>query len=205
MLNLLRLGNGEVDITNEIWYSADCLSFGPPHVICSLDDDDLLHLTHVYRLFFPDALDVTTPRLYDQYASLECAGERFGSQFSQLNRCSFVLAKWAAQFDGEVDLHSTDLRPGVIRHFLKHSILVDSKTYTFFLARVDWFQHHPDRYLCGPVEPFPEVWCTDMFESLGATSFLPVQRIMGKFVSGFDKVKGEDMMFLMPLTKKYKI
>ena len=205
ILSLLKLSEGNIDIANELWYSVDCFSFGPPHVIGCLDDDDLRYLTEVYRLFFPDALDITIPRLYDQYASLECAGERFGSRFSRLNRCSFVLAKWAGPFDGEVDMQSTDIRPGVIMHFVKHSVSVDGKRYAFSFARVDWYHRHPDRFLCGPEEPFPEVWCANQFDTFGAASFMPVQRILGKFVPGYDRVNDENVMFVMPLAEKFKM
>lgn len=205
ILSLLKLSDGDIDITNELWYSVDCFKFGMPHVFGSLDDDDVAYLTLVYRLFFPNVQDLSVPSSFDQYASVECAGERFGSQFSRLNRCSFVLAKWASRFDGEVDMGSTDLRPGVIMYFVKQSIFIDGQKYTFCFARVNWFQRHPDRFLCGPGEPFPEVWCANQYDSFGAASFLPVQRIMGKFIPAYDKVNGENVMFVMPLAKKYKL
>ena len=37
------------------------------------------------------------------------------------------------------------------------------------------------------------------------TDLLPVQRLMGKFVSGYDIVNGERVMFVMPLPKKFKL
>jgi hypothetical protein len=76
----------------------------------------------------------------------------------------------------------------------------------FFLARVDWFHRHPSRFLCGRGEPFPEIYCANQFESFSAaSSFLPVQRIMGKFVPGYDNVSSENLMFVMPLAKKYEM
>ena len=117
----------------------------------------------MYCLFFPDVFDVAIPRSYNKYASLECAGERFGSQFSRVNRCSFILAKWAARFDGEVDMRSDDLRPGIVQLFGKQSIVVRGKRYTFCFARVDWFHLHPNRSICGTGDQFPEVWCANQF------------------------------------------
>ena len=46
-LSLFTLADGEIDVSNELWCTADYYSFGPPHVISSLDDDDLLYLEHV--------------------------------------------------------------------------------------------------------------------------------------------------------------
>lgn len=89
ILHLLKLKDGQVNIADELWHKIEYLSFGSPHIIGFLDDDDLLHLTQVYRLFFPDQLDIecTIFRCYDQYALLECTGGRFGSRFSKLSRC----------------------------------------------------------------------------------------------------------------------
>ncbi len=116
------------------------------------DDDELRHLTPVYKLFFPQVTDFIIPQCFDQ-----CAGERFGSRFSRLNRCLFVLAKWAARYDGEIDMKSIDLRPAVVLCFVKRSVVVDGMNHSFCFARVDWFKRHPDRFLCGPAEPYPEV------------------------------------------------
>ena len=160
----------------------------------------------MYNLFFPGVSYTVIPRSYDKYATPECAGERFGSSFSRLNRCSHVLAKWAARFDGKLDMQSTDLPPGVIQYFFKHSIFVGDENYTFCFAQVDWFRRHPDRFICGSSDHFPQVWCANEFDSFGAASFLPVQRLVGKFVPGYDIVNGESVLFvMMPLAKKVKL
>ena len=59
--------------------------------------------------------------------------------------------------------------------------------------------------MCGSRNQFPQVWCANELDSFGAASFLPVQRLMGKFVSGYDIVNGERVMFVMPLAKKFKL
>ena len=133
LLNLFKLCDGEIHITDELWHTVDCNSLCSPHVICCLDDDDLLYLTKVYRLFFPVVFDVAILRSYNKYASLECAGERFGSQFSRVNHCSFILAKWAARLDGEVDMRSDDLPAGIVQFFMKQSIAVRGKRYVHIL------------------------------------------------------------------------
>jgi hypothetical protein len=61
ILSLLKLSEGNIDIANDLWNSVDCFSFGPPHVIGCLDDDDFRYVTEVYWLFFPDTLDITVP------------------------------------------------------------------------------------------------------------------------------------------------
>ena len=158
----------------------------------------------MYNLLFPGVSYAVIPRSYDKYTSLQC--EMFVSSISRLNRCSHVLAKWAAQFDGRVDMQSTDLPPGVIQYFFKHSIFVGEKNYIFCFARVDLFQRHPDRIICGSSDQFTLVWCANEFDSFGAASFLPVQRLMRKFVPGYNIVNGESVLFvIIPLAKKFKL
>lgn len=205
ILNNIKLNDGEIDITDEQWHSVDCFTFGSPHVVCSFDDDELQYITDVYRLFFPDVpvSDLNVPRCYDKYASAERAGDRFGSQFSRLNRCSFILAKWADRFDGNVNMQATDLRPGTIFHFVKQTICIGLRKYTFCFARVNWFQYNPSRFICGPSEVTPKVWCANLFDSFGPSSFLPVQRIFGKFVAGYDTLNRENVLFVLPLATQH--
>ena len=76
VLRLLKLTCGQIDVTDDLWYSVDSFSFGSPHVIDSFDDDEIQYSTAVYKVFFPDVSIQNVPRLYDKYASAECAGER---------------------------------------------------------------------------------------------------------------------------------
>ena len=203
ILHILKLNEESVDITNDLWYSVDCFSLGSPHVVSSFDDDELQYITEVYSLFFPDVPTENIPRVYDKYASLELCGERFGSQFSRLNRCSYILASWADRFDGNVTMQAADLRPGVVLHFVKQTLCVGQRKSTFCFARVNWFQHHPNRFLCGSSGTTPEVWCATLFDTFGPLAFLPVQRISGKFVAGCDTIHDERVLFVLPLVKKY--
>lgn len=203
VLRLLKLTYGQIDITDDLWYSVDSFTLGSPHVIDSFDDDEIQYITDVYKVFFPDVSVQNVPRLYDKYASAECAGERYGSQFSRLNRCSFILAKWADRFDGNINIEAiADLRPAVVLYFVKQTVHVGLRKCTFCFARVNWFQYHPNRFLCGPSGVTPEVWCANLFDSFGPASFLPVQRVHGKFVAGYDTVNGENVLFVLPLAKK---
>ena len=97
-----------------------------------------------------------------------------------------------------------DLRPGIIQYFFKHSIIDGGKKYTLVLPVLTSFIVR-DQFMCGSGNQFPQVWCANEFDSFGAASFLPVQRLMGKFVSGYNIVKGEQITFVMPLAKKFKL
>jgi hypothetical protein len=58
-----------------------------------------------------------------------------------------------------------------------------------------WFQYHPEQFRCGNDGVTPEIWCAHFVESLGASSFIPVQCLAQKFVAGYEKVK-ENVLFV---------
>ena len=122
IINILQLSHDPIDFTNDLWYSVADYSFGSPHVVDNYDDDVLQYIAEVYKLFMPTISSHDIRRLYDKHASVECAGERYGSNFSRLNRSSFVFARWAGRFDRNVEVEIPDERPGVILYFVKQSI-----------------------------------------------------------------------------------
>ena len=142
------------------------------------------------------------PSLFDKYASVEFASECYGSRFSRLNCSSHVLARWAGRFDRMVDLELPGERPGIIEYFVRQSITYDEQSHTFCFAFVRWFQYHPQRFHCGTDGIVPEVWCSNLFESLGPASFVPIQRLSRKFVAGYDKLALKMYYLSCPLGKR---
>ena len=112
------------------------------------------------------------------------------------------MAKWADQYDGNVNLDAADARPGIVMYFIKQTVTIDGRVCTFSFARVNWFQFHPSRFHCGASGVTPEVWCANVFDSFGASSFLPIQRIGDKFLPAYDKLAGENVLYVLPLSKK---
>ncbi len=47
VLNVLKLMDGGIDVINYLWFNVDCFSFGTPHTIERLDDDELGYLKEV--------------------------------------------------------------------------------------------------------------------------------------------------------------
>lgn len=78
--------------------------FGSPHVIDYFDNDELHCIYEVYKIFLPDIPLSSIPLMYDKYASVAFAGERYGSSFSHLNCVVYIVAKWAGRHDGSIDL-----------------------------------------------------------------------------------------------------
>lgn len=93
----------------------------------------------------------------------------------------------------------SDLKPGVIDYFIKQNVSVNGHYETCILAAVRWFQEHPSRHSLGaPVK----VWCKDLFKREGDATFIPVQRIHGKFIPAIDLINGEHVLVVYPLARK---
>ena len=140
LLGTIQLSEDLVNTQNPLWYSVECFQFGTRHVVASFDEDDLRIIADTYRTFFPTLSTEDIPRLFDKYASMHLAGNNFGSNMSRLSRSSYILARWPARYDGEIDITGSDLRPGVVKYFAKQSITFNNSTCTFCFARVAWFQ-----------------------------------------------------------------
>lgn len=203
VLKQLKLADGVVDVTNELWFDISNFSFGAPHTVEKFDEDEWTYVKEVYQIFFPQVSLVAIPEFYDKYASIECAGKQYGSQFSRLNRSSYILAKWADQYDGNVKLDAADARPGIVLYFIKQTVTIGERVCTSCFARVNWFQYHPKRFHCGASGVTPELWCANVFDSFGASSFVPIQRICGEFLPGYDKLARENVLYVLPLNKRY--
>ena len=122
--------------------------------------------------------------------------EMFGSKNSRSKRSSYIRAKWCDR-NGRID--ASFFRPGVISHFIKHSVSIGGTFKPLYFAVVDWFESHPSKGLLG--DPI-ELWCHYLHEAFGPASFLPVQRIHSKFVGTKDIFDEETLLVVMPLPQK---
>lgn len=141
--------------------------------------------------------DLVTP-YFERFTACTFNGDLLGSCKSRSERSAFILARWC-KLGGPVDNSGCDLRPGVVDYFMKQNVKVSGQYVPCILASVCWFQAHPSRQLSGPPV---EVWCKDLFESEGDASFIPVQRIYGKFIPALEIVDGENVLAVCPLPRK---
>ena len=194
--SLLSLGPLKKD---DAWISSFSLfSCCGPFQRDSLDHSLLLSLKKCYRKIFSNLEESSVTVNFEKYAACRFSGDRFGSLKSRTNRSSFILARWCT-LGGKIDCFGSDLRPGVIDYFMKQNIVVNGRYVQCIMAAVSWFQPHPARHLLGvPVE----VWCKDLFEMEGEATFIPVQRIHGKFTPAFDIVERERVLVVCPLPRK---
>lgn len=163
-----------------------------------LDADTLSHLKECYAAIFNGVAENSVSTHFERFASCRFNGDLFGSSKSRGDRSPFVLARWC-KLGGTIDSSGRDLRPGIVDRFMKQNIKVNGKYVSCILAYVYWFQAHPERPSLGaPVE----VWCKDLFEPEGGASFIPVERIHGKFIPAHDIVGGENVLVACPLPRK---
>ena len=67
------------------------------------------------------------------------------------------------------------------------------------MAKVRWFQRHPERHRIGRPH---EIWCRNLFEMEGPSTFIPVQRIHSHFVAVYDVIDRERVLIVCPLQRK---
>ena len=122
----------------------------------ALDSEDVHALGPVYKelLGLNDTNSLEMPRSIAEFKSVKVGSLLYGSQQSQTIRNSFVLENWAGS-EGTIASNSgsDDVRPGQVLSFFRHCVKVKAvqphlpdKRYTFFIARVNWYSLHPQRY-----------------------------------------------------------
>ena len=207
--------NEHVSLPSQI-IQASILSVGPlqkgDHWMCAdslytccgpfsqdvLDADSIGHLKKFYATIFNGVDENSVTTHFERFASCRFNGDLLGSNKSRGDRSAFILAKWC-KLGGKIDHTGSDLRPGVVDFYIRQNVKVSGQYVTCILASVRWFQAHPSRHSLGaPVE----VWCKDLFELEGDASFIPIQRIYGKFIPALDKVEGENVLVVCPVPRK---
>lgn len=193
----LSLSQGPVTEGN-LWFNTASFSCISPHRMDYLDDDELNFLMHSYSAFLQGVEFQNGTTIFDRYAGVEFLGERYGSLDSRSERSSYIIAPWVG-VNGNIDPTTCNARPGVVSYYVKQNVFLDGEWRTLIMARVNWFQEHPERH--NHRSGTTEIWCKDIFEPLGPASFMPVQRIQCKFVGTVQKWKRENVLFVLPLER----
>ena len=165
-----------------------------------MDSTEIEFLTKLYSKLYAvpsSALDV--PNCYLKYSSALINGWRLGSHKSRSASSCIVMVTWDNDVFGptqstESDIErSTDITRAVrINHFCKHSININGQNNT---ASLSWYKYHPSNSTLG--KPIT-VWYSDLFESFGTQSLVPVHMIKCRSVSLISKLEGESAIFVCP-------
>lgn len=178
------------------------------HVSClrksslyTLSSIELLNIERTYKYLYPllDFSNVMIPASSYKTSEISITGNVFGSKKSRNNRSSYIHAYWASS-GGEIknynDMGLTP-RPGVIQHFLKHTILNCGKAYEHWFAFCEWFLPLPEEVKNFYGKPV-ELWQQYLFEQMGPASFIPVSRILAKCVHANVRHNNLDVVVLIP-------
>ncbi|XP_077866348.1 uncharacterized protein LOC144354095 [Saccoglossus kowalevskii] len=173
---------------------------GPFHMEY-FDDAWLSNLKEMYKIVFSECEVKDVSGYVKQFAAVKLFNDVLGSENSRYSRSSLILASWCT-LGGQIDTNLANDQPGIIEFFFTQFLTIDGKQEQCMMAKVRWFQKHPSLdYYGKPVE----VWCPTSFEMSGPASFIPVQRIKSKFIAGFDKIKRERIMCVIPRPLKIYI
>ena len=192
---------GEID--SSLWACSSHVSYaGAGHKVL-MEEHELNYLLAVYNILYEGTISAANLSSFCiEYKQLEWNGEVWGSLHTMSARSSTILAAWCGK-DGQVDTHSTGLRPGAVTYYLKHYLHLPHKTpVQHFFAAVKWYMPHPDKNLFG--DPI-EVWCSNFFEIIGPTKFIPINRLHSQFVAGYHRHNEETVLCVCPTTSRYYV
>ena len=194
-----------VDPSRQMWYDLDIVNSLSKTTIETLDCFQLDNIQQTYQYMYPliNFDNTVVSSSFHKATEVSVAGDIFGSLMSRNFRSSYVVAYWA-KADGRIreynDMGLTP-KPGVIKYFVKHCLMVGDQSYTNWFAYCDWFLSTPEniRNMFGkPVE----VWYQNLFQPTGPASFVPVARILAKFVHVTFSHRSLDIMTVAPRLKQ---
>lgn len=139
--------------------------------------------------------------MFEKFSILKFWGDRIGSTNSSLKQNSIIQAHWVAT-GGHIDPSCNDCHPGIVEFFFQQSIPMENSVITLIVAKVNWYELHPERHLIEP--PF-EQWMPNAFEPLGPASFIPAVRIKAICCSSTSSCKSsydEQLIAICPLIQK---
>lgn len=170
-----------------------------------LSSDDFSNIKVVYKYLYNDAEHYSFTRTIKIIKSMKIYGQRFGSSHDPRTRnSSHLMVSWAKQ-DGTMYLaneHSGVNRPGKVLYYILNKVEISKDIYReHVFAVVVWLTEHPRQYLYGkPIE----IWDHSTYVQDGPATFLPVHKIVCRFVAGYGKISKpgggeEDVTFVSPI------
>ena len=142
---------------------------------------------------------MTMSESYEKYTDLVVLKDRCSSHESRNSRSAFITAYWLESGGQIIEYRDIGLtaRPGKIKYFLKHIIFIGEECYSHWFANVEWFYPVTDdlKYKFGKPT---EIWHSSLFEQFGTISFIPVFRILSKFVYAQCESRSKNLMVIIP-------
>lgn len=183
--------------TTGSWHDISAYKFGKT-VPKYLTDVEFSYLSKMFQVLYGTEQEVSCFQSVMTTKFLRLFSTTFGSADSRSKRSAYIQAYWSKSDDNPDSIISCDvLRPGKIVDFFFVTVVVNGESKKHLLAYVQWYRASKDYDKYGiPVE----VWSQD-FEDLGVLSYLPVQRIHGKYVFVEKILNNKRVIIVCPLCR----
>ena len=165
-LHLMMASCGPFIEKESVWGDLTLISFESTY-LGSLDRNELGSLRSVYMTLYPKVTEASLnlATLYKKYKSLSVGGERYGSTAGfRLCPYAHIIASWCGDNGG---INPGMQRPGIIRHFIVHSVEIDGKQAIHAFVIVNWLRLSEQDF-GNPLS----VWYARNFEDSGPAEFI---------------------------------
>ena len=145
-----------------------------------LTDEELGHISHVYKAIYPRHKIVHISRFCKQFKTLVINGEEYISEKSRFQRSPTIFAHWPL-LTGKIDTTGdAPCQIGNVQSFISHQVTFEHegscRSVTTLLAHIKWYEEHPRRnHFHHSI-----IVCGTLFCPMSNASFIPVSRIMGR-------------------------
>ena len=176
--HMLRFSEGAV-IQSLNYLDQSFIKLIPPYIIQKMDNDSLQYLKASYQSFLPNVDPLEIPQFCCRYEVVHWWSERIGKHKYSKKGDQIIRAYWIGE-DGKIDIGAQYLCAGKVEYFFTQNILIGDKYEVVTMARIKWFQDHPDKEkLSRPIE----IWSVKLFKPFGPATFMPIIRIYDTCVS----------------------
>ena len=160
-----------------------------------MDTSDLSHFKQSLATISPEVDSDKLSPCYNEYCTATFA--KYTSLQSPNSRLSYIQARWCGD-DGNIDSSGDSCRPGQIMYFLHMFVPVkeSQECLPLVFAYIRWYQKHDGRD--SYESPSVSVWAKNVFEPDGPASFIPIQRIKGRIITGLVTWRGEVVRVTIP-------
>jgi hypothetical protein len=147
------------------------------------NEDEFRSLSDMYHVLYGHFDEIVVSPSARSLKSIKFCGETLGSKKSRSSRSSNIRAFWPDP-DGKIcmehDVTQTPW-PGRVNFYILHAVMIHGEARLHLLANVEWYERAPEN-VRQSFGSSVEVWKNHLFLPIGASSFIPVQRINCKFI-----------------------
>ena len=173
-------------------------------------------LTEMYSVLYGSENVVHVPLRYEEFRSVEVFNEMYTSVKSRTTKSAAIVAAWPSPGGILTSRNPSqdDIRVGMVQYFLLHTPSVRVSTdeeavrtteKAHILAKINWFQDHPQKYLLGNGIILSATVCET---SYSVSQFMPISRFISRCAIVERRLQtdhGEDLVYVAIPVRKHNI